>query len=59
MIKQTSSLLFLFLAAILTVVTLALSGLGLLSPHTAWTTATKWRGKGEVDVLLGVETDDE
>ena len=59
MIKQTSSLLFLFLAAILTVVTLALSGLGLLSPDTTWATTTEWRGEGEVDVLLGVEADNE
>lgn len=58
-VKETSSLLFLLLAAILAIVTLALSGLGLLSPHTAWASATEWRGKGEVDVLLGVETDNE
>lgn len=54
-----SSLLLLLFAAIFTIVTLALSGLGLLSPHTAWTPATEWRGKGEVNVLLGVETNDE
>lgn len=37
----------------------ALSSLGLLSAHTAGTAATKGRGQGEVDVLLGVETDHE
>ena len=36
-----------------------LGGLGLLSADTAGTTTTEWRGQGEVDVLLGVETDDE
>lgn len=53
-----SRLLFLLLATLLAV-TLALGGLGLLSPNTTWAASTKWRGKGEVDVLLGVETDDE
>ena len=53
-----SCLLFLLLATLLAV-TLALSGLGLLSPHTTWAASTKWRGEREVDVLLGVETDDE
>lgn len=37
----------------------ALGGLGLLSADTAGATATEWRSEGEVDVLLGVETDDE
>lgn len=51
-------LLLLLLAGIIAV-TLALSGLGLLSPDTTWTTSTERRGEGEVDVLLGIETDDE
>lgn len=50
------NLLFLFL---LITILLLLSGLGLLSSDTSIATTTKWRGKGEVDVLLGVETDDE
>jgi hypothetical protein len=37
----------------------ALSSLGLLSADTAGAAATEGRGQGEVDVLLGVETDDE
>lgn len=37
----------------------ALGGLGLLSADTAGTATTEGRGKSEVDVLLGVETDDE
>lgn len=36
-----------------------LGGLGLLSPDTAGAATTEGRGQGEVDVLLGVETDDE
>jgi hypothetical protein len=51
--------LLLFLLSLITTVLLSLCSLGLLSPHTAWTTATEWRGEREVDVLLGVETDDE
>jgi hypothetical protein len=37
----------------------ASSGGGLLSADTAGTATTKGRGQSEVDVLLGVETDDE
>jgi hypothetical protein len=37
----------------------ALGGLGLLSADTAGTATTEGRGKGEVDVLLRVETNDE
>lgn len=37
----------------------ALSGLGLLSPDTAGAATTEGRGERKVDVLLGVETDDE
>lgn len=48
------------LLLLLLVTTLAaLSSLGLLSADTTGTTATKGRGQGEVDVLLGVETDHE
>ena len=36
-----------------------LSSLGLLSADTARAAATEGRGKGEVDVLLGVEANDE
>lgn len=49
-------LLFLFL---LVTVILLLGRLGLLSPDTAGAAATKRRGQSEVDVLLGVETNDE
>lgn len=48
-------LLFLFLLSVI----LLLGRLSLLSSDTTWTSTTEWRGKGEVDVLLGVETDDE
>jgi hypothetical protein len=45
---------------LLVVTTLALlGGLGLLSADTAGTATTVGRGEGEVNVLLGVETDDE
>lgn len=37
----------------------ALGGLGLLSADTTGTSAAEGRVQGEVDVLLGVETDDE
>jgi len=40
-------------------VTAALGGLGLLPADTAGAATTEGRGQGEVDVLLGVETDDE
>lgn len=38
---------------------LLLCSLGLLSPHTTRATTTKWRCKRKVNVLLGVETDNE
>jgi len=38
---------------------LGLSSLGLLSAHTAGASTTEGRGKGEVNVLLGVKTDNE
>jgi len=53
----THSLLLVLLASI--VVTTLLGGLGLLPPDTTGAAATEWRGQGEVDVLLGVETDHE
>lgn len=40
-------------------VILLLGRLSLLSSDTTWSSSAEWRGKGEVDVLLGVETDDE
>ena len=43
---------------LLTIIAL-LGGLGLLSPDTAGAAAAEGRGQGEVDVLLGVEADDE
>jgi hypothetical protein len=52
--KRKHLLLFLLLGVIL-----LLRRLGLLSSDTTWTSSTEWRGKGEVNVLLGVETDDE
>jgi hypothetical protein len=51
------NLLLVLLAGI--VVTTLLGGLGLLPPDTAGAAATEGRGKSEVDVLLGVETDHE
>lgn len=54
--NQTRNLL---LILIITGVVTALGGLGLLSADTAGTATAKGRGEGEVDVLLGVETDDE
>jgi hypothetical protein len=41
------------------VITALLGSLGLLPPDTARTATTEGRGQGEVDVLLGVETDNE
>lgn len=49
--------LLVILLGVLAVTTL--SSLGLLSSDTAGTTTTEGRGEGEVDVLLGVQTDDE
>lgn len=45
-------LLFLLIATLL-------GSLGLLSPDTAGAASTEGRGQGEVNVLLGVQTDDE
>jgi hypothetical protein len=51
------NLLLVLLTSIL--VTTLLGGLGLLPPDTSRTTTAEGRGQGEVDVLLGVETDNE
>jgi hypothetical protein len=51
--------LLLFLLSLITTLLLGLRSLGLLSPDTTWATAAKWRSEGEVDVLLGVESDNE
>jgi len=53
-----ASCLLLLLLGIVTTLLLG-SGGGLLPPDTTWTSTTEWRGKSKVDVLLGVETDDE
>jgi hypothetical protein len=49
------------LLVILLVITilLGLGSLGLLPANTARTSTTEWRAEGKVNVLLGVETDDE
>lgn len=49
----------LFLLLLLITALGLLGGLGLLSAYTTRTTATERRGQRKVDVLLGVETDDE
>lgn len=52
-----TKLLLLLLGIIATL--LLLSSLGLLPPDTTGAPAAEWRCESEVDVLLGVETDDE
>jgi hypothetical protein len=49
----------LLLILILAILVALLGGLGLLSADTAGTATAEGRGQGEVNVLLGVETDDE
>lgn len=49
----------LLLLLLVTTTLLGLSSLGLLSAHTTGASATERRGEGEVDVLLGVKTDNE
>lgn len=49
----------LLLILIITTTLATLSSLGLLSADTAGATTAEGRGQGEVDVLLGVETDHE
>ena len=56
--RGASNLLLLLFTTLLATLT-ALGGLGLLSSDTTWASSTEWRGKSEVDVLLGVETNDE
>jgi len=47
------------LLILLFIIITALSGLGLLPADTAESATAEGRGDGEVNVLLGVETDDE
>jgi len=49
----------LLLLLLTTLLILGLGCLGLLSPHTTGTASTERRGESKVNVLLGVETDDE
>jgi hypothetical protein len=56
---MVSCTLHLLLLLLLTLATATLGGLGLLSADTAGAAATEGRSQGEVDVLLGVETDHE
>jgi hypothetical protein len=51
--------LHLLLVLLLSIIILLLSGLGLLSPDATGAATTEGRGKGEVNVLLRVETDNE
>lgn len=57
--RSRANRLLLLLLGIVTTSVLAGGSGGLLSPHTTWASTTKWRGEGEVDVLLRVETDNE
>jgi cell division protein FtsX len=54
-----TAMLLLLLLFLTTFVILLLGGLGLLSPHTTRATSTEWRCKREVNVLLGIKTDNE
>ena len=54
-----SSTHLLILLSIVISIILLLSSLSLLSPDTTRTSTTKWRAEGEIDVLLGIETNDE
>ena len=49
----------LLLLLIITSIIALLSGLGLLSSDTTGASTTEGRGESEVNVLLGIETDDE
>lgn len=51
--------LHLLVVLLLLSIILLLGGLSLLSPDTTRAATTEGRGEGEVNVLLGVETDDE
>lgn len=55
--KRASDLLLILSLVITT--GLGLSGGGLLAANATWATTSEWRVEGEVDVLLGVETDNE
>lgn len=56
---MVSCTLHLLLLLLLTLATATLGSLGLLSADTTGAAATEGRSQGEVDVLLGVETDHE
>jgi hypothetical protein len=49
----------LLIVLLLSLILALLSCLGLLAANTSWASTTEWRGQSEVDVLLGVETDNE
>ena len=51
--------LFLILFSLVAAVTLLGSSLGLLPLDATGAATTKWRSESKVNVLLGVETDDE
>lgn len=57
--SSCSELIFNLLLILLLVITTLLVGLGLLSANTAGTSTAEGRVEREVDVLLGVKTDDE
>lgn len=56
---HTSARRLLLILLLLGIITALLSGLGLLSPVATGAATTEGRVQGEVNVLLGVETDDE
>ena len=56
--RRCANLLIILILSIITSI-LLLSRLGLLSPNTTRTSTTKGRAESEINVLLGVETDDE
>ena len=58
-IESFMMMVYLFLLLVITSIITLLSGLGLLSSDTTGASATEGRGEGEVNVLLGVETNDE
>jgi len=56
--RKCAHLLIILILSIITAI-LLLSSLGLLPPNTARASTTEGRAEGEIDVLLGVETDNE
>ena len=58
-IESFMMLVYLFLLLVITSIITLLSGLSLLSADTAGAATTEGRGKGEINVLLGVQPDDE